>query len=85
MTKDEIQKIIEDTLLADYGADIRGLPEDTPVTKIRDLSSKLDSLEFLQFIFNIEDKTGIDLPDGISAPETIGEILDIFYETSLNK
>jgi acyl carrier protein len=85
MTKDEIQKIIEDTLLADYGADIRGLPEDTPVTKIRDLSSKLDSLEFLQFIFNIEDKTGIDLPEGSDPPTTLGALLDVFVQASSSK
>jgi len=78
MDKREIQRIIEDTLILDYGIDIRGWPADTPVNKVRELSPKLDSLEFLQFIFNIEDKTGIDLPEGDNVPKTIGDILEVF-------
>ena len=84
MDKREIQRIIEDTLILDFGIDIRGWPADTPVSKVKELSPKLDSLEFLQFIFGIEDKTGIELPEGSPVPETIGDILDAFVKASKN-
>ena len=85
MNKEDIRSIIEETLINDYDVDIRGWTADTPISKIREASPKLDSLEFLQFIFNIEDKTGIDLPEGTSPPTTIGEFLDAFYTSSLKK
>lgn len=82
MTRSEIQDIIEQIMLDDYGVDIRGWPAETPISKVREQSSKLDSLEFLQFIFNVEDRTGIDLPEGGEPPTTIGQLLDNFVKAS---
>jgi acyl carrier protein len=84
ITKDDIQRILTESLNNEYGVDISGLPGDTPITKIRELSPKLDSLEFLQFLFSIEDKTGIDLPEG-TIPTTLQDILDGFYNASISK
>ena len=78
MKREEIQKIIEETMIKDYSVDISQLPADTPISRIRELSPKLDSLEFLQFLFGIEDKTGIELPEGNFVPKTLGDILDEF-------
>lgn len=78
MTEQEIYDVIVNTLLDDYDVDIRDLPAETPVSEVRKLSDKLDSLEFLQFIFNIEGKLGVELPPDGSVPETLGDILNSF-------
>lgn len=78
MTKQEIYEVLVDTFKTDYGIDITSFPPETPVSKLRELSPKLDSLEFLQFIFSVEDKTGIELPEGGTTPNTLGDILDAF-------
>jgi len=85
MTEQEILNIIVSTLKEDYDVDISNLPSDTPVSEVRKLSDKLDSLEFLQFIFNIEDKLGAELPEGKSTPETLGDILEAFVDASSSK
>lgn len=82
MTRQEILNIIVTTLKEDYDIDISELPPETPVSDIRKMSDKLDSLEFLQFIFSVEDKIGAELPENRTNFDNIGEILDAFCESA---
>jgi len=82
MTRQEILNIIVNTLKEDYDIDISELPPETPVSDIRKMSDKLDSLEFLQFIFSVEDKIGAELPENRTNFDNIGEILDAFCESA---
>jgi len=85
MTKDEIYNLIIVTMKKDYDIDISGMPANTPISTIKEMAPKLDSLEYLQFIFGMEDKTGIELPEGSPVPETIGDILDAFVTALGNR
>lgn len=77
MTRDEVAKSVIQVLADTTGKNIEELHENLMVK--RDLS--MDSIDFVDFIFDIEDELGIFMPDEIAdAERTVKEVIDAAYE-----
>ena len=55
MTREEVISKIEELFYAKYGIKLTDYPEDTDVHKFAEINEKLDSIEFMNFIFDVED------------------------------
>ena len=84
MTREEVIQKISDLFNTKYGIKLTDYPEDTDVTIFAELNEKLDSIEFMNFIFDVEDLLNVrDSGDG-GAPTKLGELYDMF-EQALEK
>jgi acyl carrier protein len=86
MTREQIISKITEMFMQKYGIDISQYPTDTEVIKFAELNDKLDSIEFMNFIFDVEDE--LDVRDAAGPEETIptklGELFDMF-ETAITR
>lgn len=84
MTREEVIEKIVDLFHSKYGIKLTDYPEDTDVSKFAELNEKLDSIEFMNFIFDVEDMFGIK-DAGESVPTKLGELFDMFEKAILKK
>ena len=87
MTREEIISKITEMFMEKYQIDISKFPHDTEVIKFADLNSKLDSIEFMNFLFDVEDEFDVrDAagPEG-TVPTKLGELFDMFERAILEK
>ena len=70
-----------------YQIDISQFPHDTEVIKFADLNNKLDSIEFMNFIFDVEDELGVRDAAGPeeTVPTKLGELFDMFERAVTEK
>ena len=81
--EDVVSKIVE-LFQSKYGINLLDFPEDTDVTKFSELNDKLDSIEFMNFIFDVEDMFGVK-DTGEEVPTKLGELFDMFERAILKK
>ena len=84
MTREEVVKKVVEMFQSRYGINLLDYPEDTDVNKFSELNDKLDSIEFMNFIFDVEDMFGIK-DAGESVPTKLGELFDMFEKAILKK
>ena len=85
MTRDELKKQFSDLLNERYNIDIMGLDESTKAVDLAKLNQKLDSIEFLTFLFDAEDQLGVSLSEGINVNSDLKEIIDTIYNSYKEK
>lgn len=85
MTRQEVVQQISDLFYKKYGIKLTDYPEDTDVTIFAELNEKLDSIEFMTFIFDVEDLLEVrDSGEG-GAPTKLGELFDMFEKAIIEK
>lgn len=84
MTREEVVKKVVEMFQSRYGINLLDYPEDTDVNKFSELNDKLDSIEFMNFIFDVEDEFGVKDANGSGIPTKLGELFDMF-ENAINK
>lgn len=55
----------------------------TPESLLEDL--KIDSLLLLELLFEFEDRLGVSMPEGVSRPKTVGDVLGIVEKLQAGK
>jgi acyl carrier protein len=80
MTRDEIKKIVFDQFYKNYNIDLNTLDEDFSLAKLKDLNEKLDSLEVITFMSELEDIFKINTITIESSATTIKELIDYLVE-----
>lgn len=85
MTREEIIAKITEMFKKKYDIDISSFPHDTEVIKFAELNDKLDSIEFMNFIFDIEDEFGIKDSNSETVPTKLGELFDMFEKAITEK
>jgi acyl carrier protein len=88
MTRDEIISKITEMFMQKYGIDISQYPTDTDVIKFAELNDKLDSIEFMNFIFDVEDEFEVqnyNSDTDESIPTKLGELFDMFESAITRK
>lgn len=84
MTRDEVVKQIVDLFQSKYGINLLDYSEDTDVTEFADINDKLDSIEFMNFIFDVEDMFEVR-GNTDEVPTKLGELFDMFEKAILEK
>jgi acyl carrier protein len=85
MTREQIIAKITEMFMQKYGIDISQYPTDTEVIKFAELNEQLDSIEFMNFIFDVEDEFDVkDANDNDTVPTKLGELFDMF-ENAITK
>ena len=84
MTREEVVGKIVELFKSKYDINLLDYPEDTVVNKFSELNDKLDSIEFMNFIFDVEDMFGVRNA-GEEVPTKLGELFDMFEKAILEK
>jgi len=85
MTRDELKSEFNKLLKERYDIDIMDLDESTKAVDLSKLNPKLDSIEFLTFLFDVEDSLDISLTEGINVNSDLKEVIDTIYESYKQK
>jgi len=85
MTREEVINQISELFNSKYGILLTDYPEDTDVTLFAEINDKLDSIEFMNFIFDVEDMFEIRDAGDNGAPTKLGELYDMFEKAILEK
>jgi acyl carrier protein len=83
MTRNEVVSKITELFKEKYGINLLDYPEDTDVTTFSELNEKLDSIEFMNFIFDVEDMFGVENSTD-DVPTKLGDLFDMF-EKAINE
>lgn len=84
MTREEIISKIIEMFKVKYNIDLSEYSEDTDVTVLSQVNDKLDSIEFMNFIFDVEDELGLKDVGSGTMPTKLKELFDLF-EDAVNK
>lgn len=80
MTKDQIKQIVFDQFYKNYKIDISSLSGDYPLSRLRDINEKLDSLEIITFMSELEEIFKINTITIEGGATTIDELIDYLEE-----
>jgi acyl carrier protein len=80
MTKEEIAKVVFDHFNKSYGIDLSTFDRSYPLSRLKELNEKLDSLEVITFMSELEDIFKINTITIESGATTIEELIDYLYE-----
>ena len=76
MNREQVYKRVVELIQDEKGEDFDVQPESTLADNI-----VADSVEIMEFVLNLEDEFGIDIPDAaIERFETLSDIVDFVYE-----
>ena len=76
MNREQVYQRVVELIQDEKGEDFEGQPESTLADNIA-----ADSVEIMEFVLNLEDEFGIDIPDtAIERFETLSDIVDFVYE-----
>ena len=73
MNREQVYQRVVELIQDEKGEDFDVQPESTLADNIA-----ADSVEIMEFVLNLEDEFGIDIPD--TAIETLSDIVDFVYE-----
>ena len=84
MTKDEIKQIVFTRFNKEYGLDLGSLQGDYLLKDLQNLNEKIDSLEMITFISDMEDdlKLKVTIQQQI---DTIDQLIDFLYNNTDKK
>lgn len=85
MTREEVINQISDLFYSKYQIRLTDYPEDTDVTVFAEINDKLDSIEFMNFIFDVEDMFEVRDDGNNGAPTKLGDLYDMFEKAILEK
>ena len=76
MNREQVYQRVVELIQDEKGEDFDVQPESTSADNIA-----ADSVEIMEFVLNLEDEFGIDIPDtAIERFETLSDIVDFVYE-----
>lgn len=76
MNREQVYKRVVELIQDEKGEDFDVQPESTLADNIA-----ADSVEIMEFVLNLEDEFGVDIPDAaIERFETLSDIVDFVYE-----
>ena len=84
MTRDEIKQIVFNRFKKEYGLDLGSLQGDYLLKDLQNLNEKIDSLEMITFISDMEDdlKLKVTIQQQI---DTIDQLIDFLYNNTDKK
>lgn len=84
MTRDEIKQIVFNKFKKEYGLDLGSLQGDYLLKDLQNLNEKIDSLEMITFISDMEDdlKLKVTIQQQI---DTIDQLIDFLYNNTDKK
>ena len=85
MNKKQIIEELNNRFTNYYNINLLALPLDTKISQLSKLNEKIDSIEFLSFIFEIEDFFKINFADEVSIDYTIQNLIDKIYNSLVLK
>lgn len=79
LSREEIKQQVSDMFQSKFGVNLMEVDEDAPLAELQKLNEKLDSLQVLEFLFDVEDEMKFKFGDA-DAPETLRDIIDSVYD-----
>lgn len=79
LSREEIKQQVSDMFQSKFGVNLMEVDEDAPLAELQKLNEKLDSLQVLEFLFDVEDEMKFKFGDS-DAPETLRDIIDSVYD-----
>lgn len=79
LTREEMKQQVSDMFEKRFGVNLMEVDEDAPLADLQKLNEKLDSLQVLEFLFDVEDEMKFKFGDA-DAPNNLRDIIDSVYE-----
>lgn len=80
MTRDEVKKEIAIIFYKRYNKNFYDIDENQPLASLLVLDDRIDSLEIIEFLFDIEDRFNLKNIDNTGNKDSkIQDIIDLFY------
>jgi acyl carrier protein len=79
MSRDEIKKIVAEIFQKRYERDFYEFDESATIASFMEISEKVDSLDIIEFLFDIEDALKINIDQTEQKDATIGALIDLLY------
>ncbi len=79
MTKDEIKNTIFEYFLKNYNINLGELDKDFPLNRLQELNEKLDSMEIINILFELEDVFKINSMTIEDIATSIDGLIDYIY------
>ena len=80
MTREEIKQIISDKFKEEFNVDVSHLQGDFVLTDLNKFNDKIDSLEIISFIIEIEEHFKIEVTTVESQINTIDDLIDFVFK-----
>jgi len=80
MTREEIKQIISDKFKEEFNVDVSHLQGDFVLTDLNKFNDKIDSLEIISFIIEIEEHFKIEVTTVESQIITIDDLIDFVFK-----
>jgi acyl carrier protein len=79
--REELKQKVSDMFVKQFNVNLMELPEDTPLPSLQKLNEKLDSLQVLEFLFDVEDQLGFKFGNEgeDESPKVLKDIYDTVY------
>ncbi len=79
MSRDEVKKIVAEIFQKRYERDFYEFDESAAIASFMEISEKVDSLDIIEFLFDIEDALKINIDQTEQKDATIGALIDLLY------
>jgi acyl carrier protein len=83
LTREDLKQQVSDMFQSKFGVNLMEVDEEAPLEDLQKLNEKLDSLQVLEFLFDVEDEMKFKFGDS-DAPKTLKDIFDSIYAGYLN-
>jgi acyl carrier protein len=85
MTKDEIRQIVFEYFSKNYNVDLYTLESDFPLNRLQELNEKIDSMEVINMLFELEEIFKIDSITIDDIATTVEGLIDYIYDNMVHE
>ena len=82
MDREQIKQILFSEFMKNYNIDLNTIDPDMEFAKLKDIDERLDSIEMITFVSEMEDKIKLGVFSSSENPITINQLIDHLYNNS---
>ena len=82
MDREQIKQILFSEFMKNYNIDLNTIDPDMEFAKLKDIDERLDSIEMITFVSEMEDKIKLGVFSSSENPTTINQLIDHLYNNS---
>mgnify|MGYP006271092203 CR=1 FL=1 len=82
MDREQIKQILFSEFMKNYNIDLNTINPDMEFAKLKDIDERLDSIEMITFVSEMEDKIKLGVFSSSENPTTINQLIDHLYNNS---
>ena len=82
MDREQVKQILFSEFMKNYNIDLNTIDPDMEFAKLKDIDERLDSIEMITFVSEMEDKIKLGVFSSDENPTNINQLIDHLYKNS---